>query len=204
MISLAFVVTAFLVVLAPGTGVVYTIAVGLGRGRRSAVAAAAGCTMGIVPHMSAAILGFAALLHTSAVLFTGFKLVGAAYLLYLAVQSLRAKGALDFAPDAEDKSLWQTGRTGFLINILNPKLAVFFLAFLPQFAPAGAPDALAHMLLLSGIFMVMTFVVFVGYGAFAALARDYVLKSARAMAWLRGLTALAFGGMAARLVLSEA
>lgn len=204
MIPVEFLITAFIVVLAPGTGVVYTVAVGLGRGRAASIGAAAGCTLGIVPHMSAAILGFAALLHTSAVLFFVFKLAGAAYLVYLAIQTLHDRGALRFNADRQAKSLWQTARTGFLINILNPKLSIFFLAFLPQFAPTGTPDALAHMLVLSAIFMVMTFVVFIVYGVFAAAARDYVLQSARALAWIRRVTALAFGAMAVRLAISEA
>ncbi len=203
MIPLEFWITAFIVVIAPGTGVVYTIAIGLGRGRAASVAAALGCTIGIVPHMSAAILGFAAILHTSAVLFQGFKLLGAAYLVYLAIQTLRDRGALRFNADKAAKTPWQTARTGFLINILNPKLSIFFLAFLPQFFPSGTPDALGHMLVLSAIFMAMTLVVFVVYGVFAAAARTYVLSSERALGWMRRATALAFGAMAARLALSE-
>jgi len=203
MVPIEFWITAFIVVIAPGTGVIYTIAVGLGRGRAASLAAALGCTFGIVPHMSAAILGFAAMLHTSALLFQGFKLIGAAYLCYLAIQTLRDRGALRFSADRQAKSLWQTARTGLLINILNPKLSIFFLAFLPQFAPGGAPDALTHMLVLSAIFMAMTFVIFAIYGVFAAAARTYVLSSRRALGWMRRATALAFGAMAARLAFSE-
>lgn len=204
MISPEFLITAFIVVLAPGTGVIYTIATGLGRGRIPSIAAAAGCTMGIVPHMLAAILGFAAILHSSALVFQTFKWAGAAYLVYMAIQTLRSRGALNLKASDTPRSLWQTARSGFLINILNPKLSIFFLAFLPQFAAPEGPGALGHMLLLSGIFMAMTFVVFVAYGIFASLARTYVLASARAMAWIRRVTALAFAGMGARLAFSEA
>jgi len=204
MVPVEFWVTAFIVVIAPGTGVIYTIAAGLGRGRAASIAAAFGCTAGIVPHMSAAILGFAAILHTSAVVFQGFKLVGAAYLAYLAVQTLRDRGALRFNADREAKTLGQTVRTGFLINILNPKLSIFFLAFLPQFAPEGTPDAVLHMLVLSAIFMVMTLAVFVLYGVFASAARTHVLSSRRTMGWMRRMTALVFGAMAVRLAVSEA
>lgn len=203
MISPEFLITALIVVLAPGTGVVYTLAVGIGRGRLASAFAALGCTLGILPHISAAILGVAALLHTSALLFQIFKFAGAAYLIYLAIQVLRDRGTLSISPRKDNKTLWQTVRTGFLINILNPKLSVFFLAFLPQFAPVDTPNALPHMLLLSAIFMLMTFVVFVIYGQFAALARDYVLARENVMAWFRRLTALAFGAMGLRLALSE-
>lgn len=204
MVSFEFLITALIVVLAPGTGVVYTIAVGLGRGRLQSSAAAFGCTLGIVPHVLAAILGFAALLHTSALVFTAFKIAGALYLLYLAWQVLRSRGSLSFEPEASPESLFATARTGFLINILNPKLSIFFLAFLPQFAPASGGGVVAHMVLLSLVFMAMTFAIFVIYGNFAALARDYVLASARAMTWIRRTTALAFGAMSLRLVMSEA
>lgn len=203
MVSLEFLITAFVVVLAPGTGVVYTLAVGLGRGRVAAIFAALGCTLGIVPHMAAAILGFAAILHTSALLFHIFKIAGVAYLIYLGVQVLRDKGTMRITADSEPISLWQTVRTGFLINILNPKLSIFFLAFLPQFAPVGVGSSLLPMVSLSAIFMAMTFAVFVAYGVFAAAARDYVLTSERIMAWFRRGVALAFGGMGLKLALSE-
>ncbi|MCB9992468.1 MAG: LysE family translocator [Hyphomicrobiaceae bacterium] len=204
MISPEFLITALIVVLAPGTGVVYTLAVGIGRGRLASAFAAFGCTLGILPHIAAALLGVAALLHTSAVLFQIFKFAGAAYLVYLAIQVLRDRGTLSISPRRDQKSLFQIVRTGFLINILNPKLSVFFLAFLPQFAPAGRADTLFHMLVLSAIFMLMTFAVFVVYGQFAGLARDYVLACESVMAWFRRLTALAFGAMGLRLALSEA
>ena len=199
-----FLLTALIVVLAPGTGVLYTVATGLGRGRISSFAAAFGCTMGIVPHLLASALGLAAILHTSAVLFDGLKYLGAAYLAYLAVMTLRDSGPVRFeggAPAA--KSLTRIAVTGALINILNPKLSVFFLAFLPQFIPAGSANTLATMLELGAVFMVMTFVVFVLYGLFAAHVRSFVLASKRAMTVIRTTSAMAFGGLAMKLALSD-
>ncbi len=198
-----FLVTALIVVLIPGTGVVYTIATGLARGRGASVFAAFGCTLGIVPHILASVLGLAAILHTSALLFQGLKYAGAAYLIFLAWQTLQEKGPISFKSDDVRRSMAGVVRTGFLINILNPKLSIFFLAFLPQFVPTGANGAITQMLGLGGMFMAMTFGVFVVYGAFAAWAGQKVLGSASIMGWMRRTTAAVFAGLGLRLALSE-
>ncbi len=199
-----FLLTALIVVLAPGTGVLYTVATGLGSGRIPSLAAAFGCTMGIVPHLLASALGLAAILHTSAVLFHGLKYLGAAYLAYLAIMTIRDSGPVRFEGEApEAKSLTRIATTGALINVLNPKLSVFFLAFLPQFIPAGSPSTLFLMLELGAAFMVMTFVVFVLYGLFAAHVRSFVLASKWAMTVIRSVSAMAFGGLAMKLALSD-
>src|SRR5690349_14325394 len=166
--SLAFLITSLIVVASPGTGVLYTLAAALTRGSRASVAAAFGCTLGIVPHMTAAILGLAAVLHTSAVAFAALKWCGVGYLLFMSWQALQERGALSFNAKIEERSHLRVIVTGFLINILNPKLSIFFLAFLPQFVVAGEADVLEQMLQLSAIFMLMTFVVFLIYGLFAA------------------------------------
>jgi threonine/homoserine/homoserine lactone efflux protein len=163
--SVEFLITSFIVVVSPGTGVLYTLAAGLSRGSRASIVAAFGCTIGIVPHMAAAIMGLAALLHTSALAFQAFKYLGVAYLLYMAWSTLRERGALKVEKQVGTRSAVQVTVTAVLINILNPKLSIFFLAFLPQFMSAGEPHPLARMLELSAVFMLMTFVVFVGYGA---------------------------------------
>src|SRR5512135_2234550 len=160
----AFLVTSLIVVVSPGTGVLYTLAAGLSRGRRASIVAAFGCTLGIVPHMAAAILGLAALLHTSAVAFQAFKYAGVAYLLYMAWNALREQGALKVERQVSARSALQVTIHAILINILNPKLSIFFFAFLPQFVPSSEVNPLPRMLELSLIFMLLTFVVFVGYG----------------------------------------
>jgi len=164
--SIEFLITSFIVVVSPGTGVLYTLAAGLSRGSRASIVAAFGCTIGIVPHIAAAILGLAALLHTSALAFQIFKYLGVAYLLYMAWSTLREHGALKVEKDISPRSALQVTVTGVLINILNPKLSIFFLAFLPQFVTGDETNPLVHMLSLSGVFMLMTFIVFVGYGLF--------------------------------------
>lgn len=204
MISLHFLLTAFVVVIAPGTGVLYTLALGLGQGPRAALWAALGCTFGIVPHLAAATLGLAAILHTSALLFTIVKFAGVAYLLYLAVQSLRSGGALSIDPNRQAESGWRIARRGALINILNPKLSIFFLALLPPFLSGHAGTATLEMSLLGAIFMLMTFVVFVGYGLFASAARRFILGSVTIMRWLNRGFAAVFAALAARLALEQA
>jgi threonine/homoserine/homoserine lactone efflux protein len=202
-LSLEFLLTSFIIVVSPGTGVLYTLATGLARGSRASVVAAFGCTIGIVPHMAAAILGLSALLHASALGFQTFKYVGVAYLLYMAWSSLRERGALSVEREVGAKSATQVTVTAVLINILNPKLSIFFLAFLPQFISAGEPNPLSRMVELSAVFMLMTFVVFVGYGLFAASVRDHVISRPRVLTWMRRTFAGAFVALGAKLAFAE-
>lgn len=201
--SLEFLVTSLIVVVAPGTGVLFTLATGLSRGARASVVAAFGCTLGIVPHMAAAIMGLAALLHASAVAFNTFKYIGVAWLLYMAWNTLRETGALKVEEEMGARSAVQIAVTAFLINILNPKLSIFFLAFLPQFIAAGETQPLARMLEMSGTFMLMTFVVFVGYGLFAASIRDRVISRPRVLTWMRRTFAGAFVALGLRLAFAD-
>ena len=201
--TLAFLLTSLIVVASPGTGVLYTLAAGLSRGAYASVVAAFGCTLGIVPHMAAAIMGVAALLHTSALAFQVFKYLGVAYLLYMAWNTLREHGALKVEKQVGARSAIQVTVTAILINILNPKLSIFFLAFLPQFVSPDEPHALAHMLELSAVFMLMTFVVFVAYGLFAAAIRDQVISRPRVLNWLRRSFAAAFVALGAKLALAD-
>ncbi|MEO0426454.1 MAG: LysE family translocator [Pseudomonadota bacterium] len=202
--GLDFLLTALVVVIAPGTGVIYTVATGLAQGRRASVAAAAGCTLGIVPGALAAMLGLAALVHASALLFQVIKIAGVLYLLYLAWMTLSDRGPLSFedkAPGA--RGLWQIARAGCLINVLNPKLSVFFMAFLPQFIDPAAGAVWLQMASLTAVFMGLTFAVFLLYGAFAARVRDGLLQRPAIMTWLRRTVAAAFAGFGIRLALAE-
>lgn len=204
MISAQFLITALVVVLIPGTGVVYTLAMGLGQGRRAALWAALGCPFGIIPHLAAATLGLAALLYSSALLFQVVKFAGVAYLLYLAYPALREGGALNLTPERTATKGPKIATRGALINILNPKFSVFFLAFLPPFLSGNAATAAAEMTLLGGIFMALTFAVFVLYGLFAATAREWLLGSETAMRWMSRSFAAIFAALAARPALEKA
>ncbi|PXY32127.1 LysE family translocator [Prauserella muralis] len=197
--SIAFLLTTLVVVATPGTGVVYTLSTGVTQGRRAGVVAAFGCTLGIVPHLLATITGLAALLHTSALAFQVVKYLGVAYLLYLAVATLRDREALTVGREAPRRSAGRVIASGVLVNLLNPKLTLFFVAFLPQFVPLGAPGSLGRMLALSGVFMLATFVVFTGYGLAAAAVRDRVLTRPRVLAWLRRVFAGTFAGLGVTL-----
>ena len=201
--SIEFLITSFIIVASPGTGVVYTLATGLSRGSRASVVAAFGCTLGIVPHMAAAIMGLAALLHTSALAFNAFKYLGVAYLLYMAWNALREHGSLKVEKQLGSRSATQITVTAILINILNPKLSIFFLAFLPQFVRADEPNLLPHILELSGVFMLMTFLVFVVYGLFAASIRDHVISRPRVLTWMRRTFAGAFVALGAKLAFAD-
>src|SRR3954464_6669756 len=201
--SIEFLVTSLIVVASPGTGVLYTLAAGLSRGRKASIIAAFGCTLGIVPHLLAAVLGLAALLHASALAFETLKYVGVAYLLFLAWRTLREQGGLSVANDVRARSTRQVIVSAILVNILNPKLSIFFVAFLPQFLNAADDQPLLHMLGLSGIFMLLTFVVFVGYGVFAASVRRHLIARPRAMAWMRRSFAAAFVLLGGKLALTE-
>jgi threonine/homoserine/homoserine lactone efflux protein len=202
-VSPEFLLTTLVIVVTPGTGVLYTLAAGLSRGARASVIAAVGCTLGIVPHMLAAVVGLAALLNASALAFESLKYLGVAYLLYLAWRTVRETGALSIDTGSAPPSARRVIGRAILINVLNPKLTIFFFAFLPQFVSVSEPDALPRMLGLSGVFMLVTLVVFVGYGVLAAAVRTHVVSRPRVMAWIRRTFALAFVALGARLALAS-
>lgn len=201
--TIEFWITTFIVVASPGTGAVYTIATGLGRGGRASVLAAFACTLGILPHLAAAMMGLAALLHASALLFDLVKYAGVAYLLWMAWQILREKGAMRISGEDTERSARRVIIDGIALNLLNPKLSIFFVAFLPQFMSKDAMHPILEMLALSGVFMGMTFVIFALYGLFAAAMRDHVITRPAVMAWLRRGFAAAFVALGARLAVQE-
>ena len=197
-----FLLTTLVVVATPGTGAIYTVAAGLSRGTRAGLVAALACTLGTVPHAIAAVTGLAAVLHTSAVAFGVLKYAGVAYLLYLAWTTLRDRSALG-VDETPERPVRQVIVSGVMINLLNPKLTIFFFAFLPQFVPVGETAVVARMLGLSGVFMIVTFAVFAVYGAIAAALRDRVLTRPRVMTGLRRGFAGTYVLLAGRLALVE-
>ncbi|WP_248582110.1 LysE family translocator [Nocardioides sp. InS609-2] len=196
---LTFLLTSLVIVATPGTGALFTLAAGLTRGAKASVLAAFACTLGTVPHMVAAVTGLAAVLHASGVAFQVIKYAGVAYLLYMAWTTWRDQGALGVDEDAGPASWRSVVWSGITLNLLNPKLTIFFFAFLPQFVPAGQPGSLVKMLVLSSVFMAMTFVVFAGYGLAAAALRDKVLSRPRLVDRIRKVFAVTFAALAGRL-----
>lgn len=201
--SIEFWITTLVVVATPGTGALYTIAAGLARGGRAGVLAAFACTLGIIPHLLAAITGLAALLYASSLAFEVIKYAGVVYLLYLAWKTWRDRTPLTVEENPEPVSALRVIVAGVLINLLNPKLTIFFFAFLPQFVHPSEPGALPHMLGLSLVFMVVTFVVFAIYGIFAAAMRRHVIMRPRVVTWLRRSFAAAYVVLAGRLALQD-
>ena len=201
--SMAFLITSLVIVATPGTGALYTLAAGLTRGSRASILAAFACTLGTVPHLVAAITGLAAVLHASGVAFNAIKYAGVAYLLYMAWATWRDKGALSVDETAKPSSWRSVIAAGITLNLLNPKLTIFFFAFLPQFVPAGEPGALAQMLGLSAVFMAMTFLVFAAYGVAAAALRDKVLSRPKLVERIRKAFAATFVALSARLAVES-
>lgn len=201
--SLDFLITSLIVVLIPGTGVIYTVSTGLVQGRKASVFAALGCTAGIVPHLMATVLGLAAVMHTSALAFQALKYAGIAYLFYIAYATWRDESSFAFDEAPSRSTAAGLIVRAFLLNILNPKLTIFFLAFLPQFLRPDSAEPLLELLLLSAVFMAMTFVVFVLYGFLANAFRTAVIESPRFQAWLRRGFAASFAGLGANLALTE-
>ncbi|MCY1664672.1 LysE family translocator [Rhizobium sp. SL86] len=201
--SWEFLLTSLIVVATPGTGVIVTLAAALTHGRRAAIIAAFGCTLGIVPHMLAAITGLAAVLHASALAYEIIRYAGVAYLAYMAVMILREEGALSIDTGQAARSDRQTILSAILVNLLNPKLSIFFFAFLPQFVSAGTGDGLWRMIELSLVFMGMTFVIFVAYGSCAAAVREHITSRPNVMTGLRRGFALAFVGLGIKLATAD-
>ena len=198
-----FFIITLIVVATPGTGALFTIATGLSEGRRKALVAAVGCTLGILPHMTAAITGLAAILHGSALAFNLVKACGVAYLIYMAVGLMRSKQTNAAGEAKQLTSDVAIIRRAILINLLNPKLSLFFLAFMPQFIDPEGTDALARMMTASFIFIALTLGVFAVYGLFASSLRNQVIARPHIMTRINRTFGLAFLAMAARLALTE-
>lgn len=203
MITIEFLITALIVVLIPGTGVVYTVTTGLTSGWRGAIAAAIGCTAGIIPHLTASILGLSAILHMSAMAFQVIKFIGVAYLLFLAWSMWRDNEELIFESNNKSRGFTKIATRGILINILNPKLTIFFLTFLPLFVSADTESAVFQLSILSGVFMFMTLAVFIIYGFLANSVRGYIISSPGLMKYIKRSFAVVIGFFGVKLALAE-
>ena len=203
--SVEFLLTSLVVVLIPGTGVVYTVSSSIGGGWRRGLFAAIGCTLGIVPHMLAAMLGLSGIMQAGSAVFEVVRWAGVAYLIYMGVAMIREGGALhlDQAQSAAMDPMGAVVRRGILLNLLNPKLTMFFFAFLPQFleTPPGLLDS--RLVWLGGIFMLMTLAVFVAYAWASASVRERVLAAPSVLRWFQRSLGAVLISLAARLALTD-
>jgi threonine/homoserine/homoserine lactone efflux protein len=202
-VSVAFLITSLAIVATQGTGAILTIAAGLRHGRRMSVLTAFGCTLGTLPHLAAAVTGTAALLRASGVAFDALKVAGVCYLLYLAVRTWRDKGLLTVDGTAAAPSAARTIVSAVTANLLNPKLTLFFFAFLPQFLDSRHGTPVAQMLGLGAVFVAMTFVVFTGYGLFASAVRDHVISKPRVVRRIQRTFSLSYVALGAKLAVTQ-
>ncbi len=203
MLSTEFLLTSLIVVLIPGTGVIYTVSNGLFLGWRAALIASLGCTLGIVPHLTASILGLSAILHMSSLTFQIIKMAGAVYLLFLAWSMWKETGSIRLTSPEKSKNMFQVGIRGILLNILNPKLSIFFLAFLPLFVSPESATPTWDMMLLSFVFMAMTLGVFIIYGLCAHGIRKHIINSPKIITLIQRSFALTFAALGIKLALTD-
>jgi threonine/homoserine/homoserine lactone efflux protein len=199
---MTYLLTTLIVVITPGSGMIYTLSTALSHGRKASLIAAVGATVGVLPHITAAITGLAALLHASPLAFQVLRYGGVAYLLYLAVATLKDKNTITIDNATPLRSPANIVLSGITMNTLNPQLTLFFLAFLPQFVPPDRPDSLPRMVLLSGIFLIITLATFIACGIGASAVRTHVTSRPAVMTWVRRVFACSFLTLGIKLAIA--
>ncbi len=194
-------ITSLIIILIPGTGVVYTVSLGMSEGRKNSVFAALGCTAGILPHLCISIVLSSLLMQMDGRVFTVMKYMGALYLIYLGIGMILSKGNVQFAERRTESHAWAIVKRGILINLLNPKLTLFFFSFLPQYVSSDSANYMLRSSLLGILFMALTFIVFVGYGCLAGTAKRGLCQSSRRMSFLQKCFGITFIAFAVKLAL---
>jgi threonine/homoserine/homoserine lactone efflux protein len=189
--------------IAPGPDNTFVVAQGISRGRKAAVTTALGMCSGISVHTTAAALGISAVLYSSAIAFMVLKYAGAAYLLFLAYKALKERSGTTSSAVADECGSWVLFRRGFIMNVVNPKVALFFLAFLPQFVVTRSGGVALQMFLLGLVFMVQAVAVFTAIGLLSGSIGDAILKRPRISRLFSWLTAGIFASLGIRLALAE-
>ncbi len=188
--------------LAPGPDNIFVMTQGITRGRRPAIITALGMCSGVTVHTVAAAFGLSAIFHTSAIAFNVVKYAGALYLLYLAYRTMKDRSTIAFS-NKDDRPVAALFKRGFIMNVLNPKVAMFFLAFLPQFVTPDMPHLSLYILLLGAIFMFQAVIVFCLIGYFAGNIGSYLQKRPRIAKQFDWITSGVFASLAIRLALVE-
>ena len=202
MTTYTFFITSLIIILLPGTGVIYTISVGILNGKKASVLAAFSCTLGILPHLCTSIALSTLLLQMNPKVFTIIKLTGALYLLYLGCKMMFSKENLEFQPAKKDIAPLTILQQGILINLLNPKLTLFFFSFLPQYIRGNKNNFAFQSFLLGVAFMLLTLIIFIGYGILAGTAKKFIIASPKRMAMLQKCFAIIFVLFAVKLALT--
>ena len=173
----AFIVASTVLGFTPGPDIIYVITRGAAQGGRAGLAAAAGLTTGVIGHTAFAVIGLSAIIAASTLAFTVIKIAGAAYLVYLGVRMWRSGVAVDLTGDGRTQAIGAIYRQTIVMNLLNPKVALFFLAFLPQFVDPGAGPIAPQLALLGFLFMIVAFVVMSTAGLAGAQIRRFLVRS---------------------------
>jgi threonine/homoserine/homoserine lactone efflux protein len=202
-----FIISGLLLNITPGPDTAYIVGRSVQMGWRGGAAAALGISAGCLVHVFAAAIGLSALLAASSVAFTAIKLIGAAYLIYIGIRMLLARPtANDDAPTsgtADMLSLPQVFWQGALTNVLNPKVALFFLAFLPQFVAVDAPSKALAFIVLGFIFIFNGTMWCLGVAAFAAKAAGRLRQSSRAVLWINRVLGGVFIALGIRVAMTQ-
>lgn len=199
--SVEFFLVSLILAIVPGTGVVFTLACAMSQGLRGAIWGAVAGAVGVIPHLVAAGLGLSALLLAYPAIYDGLRILGGAYLLWLALQAWRQRHSALEAGSVSASGARIVAQ-GALINLLNPKLTLFFVSFLPQFVPATDPAPMLTMGLMGLVLVAQTFVVFLVYGAVAARAGDLLRRRPRIMTLFHTAIATLFAGLGLRVILA--
>lgn len=198
-----FIIASLIIILIPGTGVIYTVSTGLTKSKKASILAALGCTIGIVPHLCMSIALSSLLFEMGELAFEILKMAGALYLVYLGIGMIRSKTKIEFNQQQSQDKVAAIIYRGVFINLLNPKLTLFFFSFLPQYISSSSQSYMQESLLLGGGFMLLTFVVFVCYGILAGLMSGIVSKSPKGLQRIQQLFGSVFIIFAIQLAISS-
>lgn len=198
-----FLGASILLTIAPGPDNVFVVTQGITRGRKAAVLTAIGMCSGISVHTTAAALGISAVFYSSAVAFSMVKFAGAAYLLFLAWKTVRERRDIELRGNDRQLSGFALFKRGFIMNVLNPKVALFFVAFLPQFVSPGSGNVALEMVMLGLVFMVQGMIIFTAIGLLSGAIGSYLLQKPQVSRIFPWLTAGIFATLGIRLALAR-
>lgn len=200
---LYFIAVSMLLTIAPGPDILYVITQSITRGKRAGIATALGLSTGLIVHTTAAAFGVSAILQQSAIAFTILKYAGAIYLFFLAWKAFQEKEHLLSDKPVQNKGTGSLYRQGIYMNILNPKVGLFFLAFLPQFVNSNAGNSSEQMVLLGILFMLQTIIIFSTVATFAGIFSNKILSRPNIAKYINYVKCSVFALIGIKLVLTD-